>query len=246
MRHAGRAAMALRPALLTGLLALGAGTPALGQQDGHASGMANYAEPSDIITADLGFSRMAQGKGLLAASRVTAATDAEVLVRAGASTTVMRVEAYAKGQDDVRPGPNWDPYGVWMSCDGSIAVTRGVWREAEGAGWYVTVWQHQPKGGFKWVLRLSDTLTDPPPAPEMINASQAECPARRSHAAGDGAAADAKTDTQTAKAGSPDFLLGESKDHTLAWTGSVSATGAPGFALRLKHEGQLREVLHLP
>jgi hypothetical protein len=39
-----------------------------------------------------------------------------------------------------------------MSCDGSIGVEQGHLTLGEAHGWYLTIWQRQPKGEYRWVL----------------------------------------------------------------------------------------------
>jgi hypothetical protein len=42
-----------------------------------------------------------------------------------------------------------------MSCDGSIAAEEGLFENGAAHGWYLTLWQRQPKGEYKWVLDQS-------------------------------------------------------------------------------------------
>ena len=228
---------------MMGLLSGCAGGPG----HGHAP-QQYYAEPADIIAAELAFARAARANGQWTAWRETAAANAQMFAPVNGTTAAVRVDAYVKGRANPPVSMSWDPQSVWMSCDGSYAVTYGAWRKAPDTGgpsngWYVTVWQHQRKGGYKWVLDLGDALAKPLPAPEMIRASLADCPARRAH----GMAGPAVDQHRDAPDSTPqDYLASEAKDHTLAWSASVSPAGAASFTLRLKQDGQMREVLRLP
>lgn len=108
----------------------------------------------------------------------------------------------------------WAPERAYTSCDGAWAVTTGAWVQPGTAyrGYYTTIWQRQPKGGWKWVYDGGDTLADGPAAlPARPTATRAAC--RRG-------AEDVVTDAD------PVTKEGRSKDGTLQWQWSYTKEGA--------------------
>ena len=199
-------------------------------------------------------------KGESAALHATAAPDAQIFTHNTGATTVLRIDAFPKARPTPSASPHRDPLAVWMACDGSFAVARGAWNGADTnglatTGTYVTVWQRQKHGDYKWVLDLADAgrapvISGQQDASDMIGATVADCPARhRPHITDAGAPKRDKpppADAGNHKDGPPDYLTGESSDHTLAWTGAVSAADGISFTLRLKQNGQMAEVLRIP
>ena len=73
--------------------------------------------------------------------------------------------------------PIWDPYHIIMSCDGSMAASRGAWQSADGTkgGYYTAIWQRQKKGDYKWVF---DHASDEAPAdgdPSAVTSPRGDC-----------------------------------------------------------------------
>jgi hypothetical protein len=128
------------------------------------------ANPSAVIAAELAFSQLAQDKGQWTAFRETAAKGAEMFV-----PERMLASTWLKGRADPAVPVKWQPHAVWSSCDGSYAVTRGAWERPGSTGRYVTVWQRQKDGNYKWLVDMS--LADDKPAlpPEMVSARVADC-----------------------------------------------------------------------
>ncbi|PZU11581.1 hypothetical protein [Sphingomonas sp.] len=52
---------------------------------------------------------------------------------------------------DPRVAIMWWPARTVTSCDGSLAFSTGPWRSARGHGRFLTIWQRQPDGGWKWL-----------------------------------------------------------------------------------------------
>ena len=130
-----------------------------------------FASPAAIVAADVILSQLAQRKGTWAALRDTATEDAVLFVP---QPVVAR--EWLKARKDAPQPITRQSQQVWLSCDGSLAVSRGAWQQPSGAqGDYTTVWQRQPKGDYKWVLDQRNTLAASPPAPEMIGAAVATC-----------------------------------------------------------------------
>ena len=242
-------AMALAGALILAL------SPAAAQSwRGRAPAPLTYGEPADIIAADIALARAVREKGSPAGWRAGAAPDALIMPADRSVAAPLRADAFARGRPNRPASLHRNPQAVWMACDGSIAVAWGAWDDAQAAGaatsgGYVTVWQRQKKGGYKWVLDMADAGPAPQNASDMISASVADCPARHRPRLSDAADGEHQGDAAPAakgpKDGTPDYLSGSANDHTLAWTGSVSA-GAPRFTLLLKRDGAMREVLRIP
>ncbi len=172
------------------------------------------ANPSAVIAADLAFSQLAQDKGQWTAFGDTAAQGAEMFAPERVSAT-----AWLKGRANPPLPVKWQPYAVWSSCDGSHAVTRGAWDKPGSSGSYVTVWQRQKDGKYKWLVDMSLSDEKPAPPPEMVAARVADCGksaeqkvvllAKGAANAGAMAAIAASNDRTTA--------LGMATDDTLAW-----------------------------
>lgn len=225
-----------------------------------------FAQPSDIAATEIAYRRLADAKGFTAATRAFAAPGAEIL-----TPQPVRVAAWGGAN---RPGLVWSPARIWISCDGSYALSYGGWHEGSANGWFATVWQRQKKGVYRFVLDQGGPLAAPLGDAEMIDAHVADCPARIKRP-GDGpgpatvrdeidAGRLADEDTPEAKkpkrpSGPPDpnaadaaaaltadWLHGESRDHTLGWQTTVGGDGTPRLVVRAKVAGQWAQVLTAP
>lgn len=161
--------------LLLGLsLALVLAAPVQAKQRPQMRAGAGTANPSALVAEEIAFARMAREKGQWKAFREFAADDAVMFV----PDRVVAKDWLAR-QKDPPASVQWQPYQVWMSCDGSAGVTKGAWQRPDGSvGWYTTVWQRQKKGVYRWVLDQGDTLAKPLDAPEMLSAKVASCKGR--------------------------------------------------------------------
>lgn len=155
-------------------LVLGLVTAAASAQSGSSNRESRerrwYADPSAVIAADLALSRIAREKGQSRALRGAAASGAVLFVPRAVDGL-----SWLKRQPDPAMAERWQPRTVWMSCDGGHAVSRGVWTRGATSGEYVTVWERQKKGGWKWLLREEAPAADLGDAPEMIAGRVAEC-----------------------------------------------------------------------
>ncbi len=194
---------------LTAIIALSA----CAQESGRGPGgrpIKLSANPSEVIAAELAFNRLAQEKGQWTAFRESAATGAEMFVP-------QRVDAagWLKGRANPSVSVTWQPYAVWSSCDGSYAATTGQWQRPGSSGSYVTIWQRQKDGEYKWLLDQSISTEKQLTAPDMLSAKVATCPERKGSKvalANDGARA--------------------SDDNTLSWTSNASADGTARLTVR--------------
>lgn len=197
------------------LLALGAAACTSGGRSGpDGPPLRPRADPSAVIAAEIGFSQLAQAKGQWTAFRETAADGAEMFV-----PERVKASDWLKGRADPSVAVKWQPHEVWSSCDGSYAVTRGAWQRPGSAGSFVTVWQRQKDGKYKWLLDMSLADERAPAAPDMVSGKAADCgkdPVQQAALAVDRAARQAAT-AAFAASGMKDTALGGSDDATLSW-----------------------------
>lgn len=124
-------------------------------------GAPGEAQPSRIVATESAFARMAREEGQWTAFRAFAAPGAMIHGRNGA----IPAEPWLAAQSDPAEAVQWGPREVWMSCDAKLAVSTGRFRDPEGiVGNFITVWQRQPDGGYRWVYD-SGTPDDPQPPP---------------------------------------------------------------------------------
>ncbi len=183
-------------------------------------GGGEWANPGAVVAAEIAFAQAAQAKGQWTAFAESATADAVMFV-----PQMTWAQAWLKGRANPPAAVRWQPHEVWSSCDGSLAVTHGAWQGGKGGnGWFTTVWQRQNNGKYRWVLDHGDALEAALPAPEMVAAHVADCPAR-----GPGAMR-AKL-VKLPKVGKLPPLdaarrTGRSNDGTLSWDVAVTPAGA--------------------
>ena len=218
--------------ILLGLAISLAAVPAL-SRDRSEELTRGHANPSAVITGEISFARMAQEKGQWTAFRATATKDAVMFV-----PQMTYAQDFLKGKPDPAQAVKWQPHQVWSSCDGTLAVTRGAWRDGAKAGYFTTVWQLQKNGRYKWVLDQAEELPMPMDAPDMIVAKVADCPpgynARRSPKVKDFKGNPPPLD--------PARRTGQSLDGSLSWDVTVSPQGARRFVVSMQADGQRTTV----
>lgn len=164
-----------------------------------------FADPGQVITTERAFARMAREKGTWTAFRHYATGEALT-----PSPQLSNAQAGLKGLADPPQPILWGPDAAWSSCDGSFAVTTGEAAFPSGRkGRFLTVWQRQDDGEYRWVLDQGFDSAGGPIDPETIPAKVAECPkgprpsreVRRGEAWGSG----------------------KSNDGTLAWSTAIAA-----------------------
>jgi hypothetical protein len=170
------------------------------------------ANPSAIVATELAFARTAQEKGQWTAFRDYAAADALMFV-----PQPVAARDWLRKRPDPPAAVKWQPYAVWMSCDGSLAVSKGAWQRPDGSnGYFTTVWRRQNDGSYKWVLDQGDALARPLPAPEMISGQVADC-------------SRPTPPTIPAAAAGVDQRVGWSDDRTLQWIVDVRPDNSRRF-----------------
>ncbi|MET0240316.1 MAG: hypothetical protein ABW184_10525 [Sphingobium sp.] len=131
-----------------------------------------YADPSAVITAEMAFSRLATEKGQWTAFAATSAKDAVMFM-----PRAVFAQRWLKGRKNPAAPVRWQPYKIFMSCDGGYAVSTGAWQHPDGSsGWFTTIWRREGKKGvYHWILDHGANLTTALEAPEAITARVGEC-----------------------------------------------------------------------
>ena len=162
----------LRPPLVAALVAAApltiagcASGPAV-QRPGPASSaeLRPVAQPGSVAATDLAFARAARETGQWRAFRSFAAPGA---LLHGAGGPFLADPWLAAQPDPARP-VQWAPRAVWSSCDGTLAVSVGRSETPEGIiGSYITVWQLQRDGSYRWIYDTgTPDVPQPPPRPQ--------------------------------------------------------------------------------
>ncbi len=160
--------MRLRPLATLTALSLMAGACAqsgppravLKQIDRILENAPGKAQPSKIVAVEAAFERMAVEDGQWTAFRAFAAPGAVIHLPSGPENA----STFLAGRSDPDASVRWDTRGVWVSCDARLAISRGRLETAGGlVGTFVTVWQLQDDGQYRWVYDVG-APDDPQPA----------------------------------------------------------------------------------
>jgi len=117
-------------------------------------------QPSTIVAAELAFSRAARERGQWTAFREFAAPNAQIHGVNGPFAAL----PWLATQTDPPAAVQWSPRVVMVSCDGSLAVSKGRFRDPDGAvGNFVTVWERQADGEYKYVFDVGGEDNPQPP-----------------------------------------------------------------------------------
>ena len=129
------------------------------------------ADPQAVAEAERAFARAAREDGTWTAFRRFATGDA-VWPNPG----LVSVQGDLADQTDPAEAIVWGPDNVWSSCDGSFAVSTGSAIHPDGRKTrFVTVWQRQEDGAYKWVIDQGFDLEEDYVAPEGLTAETATC-----------------------------------------------------------------------
>jgi ketosteroid isomerase-like protein len=153
------------------ILATGALCACVGADARRPRGLRPTANPSAVVATELAFARAAQDKGQWTAFAEYAADDAVMFV-----PQLVEAKDWLRKRTNPAKAVTWQPYSIWTSCDGSLAVSKGAWQRPDGTnGYFTTVWRRQKDGKYKWTLDQGDGLAQPLAAPEMISGDVADC-----------------------------------------------------------------------
>lgn len=137
------------------------------EERGDRPPLRSRGEPGVVAAADLAFAKAAREQGLWTAFREYAAPGAVIHTPAGPVVAA----AFLTGRADPAEAVSWEPNTIWTSCDGTLAVTFGRLQNPDGqVGSYVTMWELQSGGGYKWTYDVGalDNPQPPPPLPDEI------------------------------------------------------------------------------
>ena len=142
-----------------------------GPRDRYAPLLTARADPGAVVATEIAFARAAQEKGQWTAFREYAAADAVMFV-----PQPVKAQDWLKKQADPDQAVKWQPHEVWSSCDGSLAITRGAAQWPNGGdGEFMTMWQRQADGAYRWIADIGHSLAAPLAAPEFIVTHIADC-----------------------------------------------------------------------
>ncbi len=195
-------------------------------------------EPGQIVAADIAFAKALREEGLSAALGEHAVSSAVVHTALGRLRT--------SDVDPVDYPRELGPNSVWTSCDGTVAVSFGRYRNADGVvGSYASVWELQSDRDYKWTYRLQ-AADDPQPAKPPLDSEIAD-PENTIVVAGldiiEGKVADCARfadipDLRVAMTGDSISEAGEaSSDGTLYWRWSSSVDGSRRIRVFILREG---------
>jgi hypothetical protein len=174
------------------------------------------AAPADVpattpIEAERAFAADAKTIGQWTAFRKWSTDDAVMFV-----PQPTNAHDFLKDRKDPPKAIDWWPTASYVSCDGKLAVNTGGWKRPDGSvGYFSTVWQRQPDGGWKWIVDGGDTLKKARPRPIKPRLVRAKCWPHLFNL--------------VALPGS-----GISPDDSLAWSYDVKPDGSRTFVVRLQ------------
>ena len=219
--------------LLLGAVAAVLAAPVQAKERRRPAGVGT-ANPSALIAGEIAFARAAREKGQWTAFRKFADDEAVMFV-----PQPVMAKDWLSGRKDPAQAVQWEAYQVWMSCDGTLGVTKGAWHAPNGThGYFTTIWKQHKKGDYRWVLDQGDTTVEPVRKPDWLTAVVADCPARgtRRPPAPD----EREKLTRAGMDGS-----GKSDDGTLAWAYHVAPDNARTLSVSLSKGGAMKQVLAL-
>jgi len=193
------------------------------------------ANPSALVAAEIAFARAAREKGQWKAFDEFADDDAVMFV-----PEPVRAKTWLSGRKEPAAPVQWQASQVWMSCDGTMGVTKGGWQQPDGSvGYFTTIWQKRKKGDYRWVLDQGDSLAQALPNSDMLSASVADCARPGDRPDSDALIVEGKVpDAAPGMDGK-----GRSKDGTLRWSYHVNANHSRSLSVSLLKNGTMTEVL---
>ncbi|MDN3646603.1 hypothetical protein QWY75_10375 [Pontixanthobacter aestiaquae] len=217
-------------------------------------GAPGVAQPSKVVAAELALARAVQEDGQWTAFRAFAAPGAIIHSRKGP----VLASTWLAGLKDPVEAVRRSPDTVWMSCDSTIAVSEGRFREPDSVvGSFVTVWQRQPDRAYLWIYDVA-VRDDPQPAPkaqeEPIGEDEILVTAMESIR---GLVADCQRpgfERTDAKPAPPALTIPEgtrnavtiSRDSTLRWRWEHPETGQRRFVAEYLTSGRWQVALNQP
>ena len=178
-----------------------------------------------VVATELAFARAAREKGTWTAFREYSTKDA-----LWPAPGFENVHQSLRGVPDPAEPIVWGPDRAWSSCDGSYAVTTGGATYPDGrTSRFMTVWQRQRDGEYRWVL---DQGFDREPGfveSDTVATGTGEC---RLAAFGH---------TPEVRRGEM-WGSGHSNDGTLVWSTQLGADCARAVTVWVRKDGDMEEV----
>jgi len=221
----------------------------------------SVGDPGRVAAADLGLARQARDEGQWTAFRARAAAGALLHLDEGP----VEGATYLANRADPAQPVEWAPDTVWSSCDGTLAVSEGRFRQPDGlVGSYLTVWKLQGDRSYKWLYDLGGPDVPQPaprptrqPAPRsdgttiaedgselilvaeipLVRGLVADCASRRNPAPPRPAATPASSTTRAGE--------GSSDDGTLTWRWEHRANGERLMVAAWLKDGAWQQVTQL-
>ena len=207
----------------------------------------SIGDPGRVAAADIAFAKMAREQGTWTAFRQYAADDAVM----DAPDGFVSASKWLAGRADPAEPLRWVPTDVWASCDGTLAVSQGRFQRSNGlVGDYITVWELQRDGSYKWIYDTG-TPDDPQPAPrreveipEGENVIVVEDMASITGRVADCASGETISSRPISGAGGA-LMAGYSDDRSIVWHSVVAEDGSRTVAVEYRRDGQWQGVAEL-
>ncbi len=178
------------------------------------------------VDAERSFALMAQQRGQWTAFRHFADDEAILF-----TPDPVDAREALEGLDDPLIAVRWWPAHSWVSCDGTVAINSGPWVRAHqgSVGQFVTAWERQPDGSWRWIFDDGRDLDEPIAAGERPQVRRAAC--------GDPEEAWRRASRQFRTSvpanGYRDERFGGSADGSLRWRWTVAHSGARNLGIWL-------------
>jgi ketosteroid isomerase-like protein len=122
---------------------------------GPASAATPAATPAEVVAAERAFARDGLELGIKASFLKHSAPEAIIL-----APDPTNAQAFYRRRPDSkgpRPPLQWWPEFAGVAASGDLGFTTGPWvlnggRDGGGYGYYFTVWERRPDGGWKWIF----------------------------------------------------------------------------------------------
>ena len=193
------------------------------------------ANPSDIVRAELAFSRLAREKGQWTAFRETAAPDALMF-----TPELLSAQVWLRNKADPAQATDWQAHKIFMSCDGSMGVATGAWQGSGGTtGYFTTIWAKQDAQNrrqlgktveWKWIFDHGVPLDQPLPEPDFVTTRVAKCSSGTLPAA-------------AAAPGGEKNKSGYSADGTMFWSAESSTDQSRSLLVRMWNGTEWEDIV---
>lgn len=172
--------------------------------------------PMTAVDAERAFAGDAKVDGQWSAFRKWSTDDAVMF-----APQPVNAHDFLKDRKDPPVAIDWWPTASYVSCDGNLAVNTGGWKRPDGTvGYFSTVWQRQPDGGWKWIVDGGDGLKAERPRPEKVKVRKGTC--------------GPKMGPMPAFANNASSRNGAASDGSLMWFWGVKPDGSRQFTVSIQ------------